>query len=283
MKYTNKFNLPEPVAAAIRNDSYKKVGDISATGLIRPPQMRVLEKIHDHEIEEDVSDSIWRLLGQSVHAVLERAASAEHLSEERMTVDVFGWKVSGQPDLLDGAGVLSDYKVTSVFSFLLGEKPEWEQQLNIYAWMYWKHSFKVKKLEIVAILRDWKSSEAMRDPEYPQTACLKVDIPLWPFEKTQAYVEERVKLHQEAEALPAEELPECTPHERWSRPTTWALKKPEGKRALAVFDSEEEAKVANTQDRFKGALLEVRPGENIRCERFCRASKWCNQFLGEKK
>ena len=32
-----------------------------------------------------------------------------------------------------------DYKVTSVWSLLLGEKPEWEKQLNTYAWLIEKN------------------------------------------------------------------------------------------------------------------------------------------------
>src|SRR3990167_726063 len=155
MNWSNKYGLPQPLASAIMNDPYEAVGYISVTGLIKPPRIRLLEKRHKEEIVEDVSEHIWRLLGQSVHSVLERADTFNHFSEERMVADVLGWQVSGQPDLLDPDGILSDYKVTSVYSFLLGDKPEWQAQLNLYVWLYRKHGWEAKGAQIVAILRDW--------------------------------------------------------------------------------------------------------------------------------
>ena len=42
MKYTNLHNLPEPIARAVKHDEYDAQGDISATGLILPPQIAYL-------------------------------------------------------------------------------------------------------------------------------------------------------------------------------------------------------------------------------------------------
>src|SRR3990167_5284371 len=122
MQLSNKYNLPDTIVSAVKNDSYSHSGAISITGLIRPPRMRSLEMRHDSEITIDASERIWSLLGQSVHAILARADTTNHLSEERLNAEVLGWKVSGQADLYSQDGTISDYKVTSVFSFLLGEK-----------------------------------------------------------------------------------------------------------------------------------------------------------------
>lgn len=100
MVITNKFNLPAPLVSAIKNDPYVHVGDISITSLIASPRKRQLELRHADEITEDASDRIWMLLGTSVHAILERADTRNHLTEERLTAKVLGWTVSGQPDLL---------------------------------------------------------------------------------------------------------------------------------------------------------------------------------------
>ena len=100
MNLTNKYNLPKPLVSAIKNDPYKQVGDISVTSLISAPRRRQLEIRHQEEITEDASDRIWMLLGTSVHAILERADTTDHLAEERLTAKVLGWTVSGQPDLL---------------------------------------------------------------------------------------------------------------------------------------------------------------------------------------
>ena len=74
MKYTNKHNIPDEVIRALKNDNYSKGdADISATGLLQPPQIRILNNEHEDEITTDVSDRIWILLGTSVHNILEKA------------------------------------------------------------------------------------------------------------------------------------------------------------------------------------------------------------------
>jgi len=165
--------------------------------------------------------------------------------------------------------VLSDYKITSVFSFLLGDKPEWEQQLNIYAWLYRKIGFQVKKLQIVAILRDWQSSKAGEEG-YPPAAAVTIDVPLWGEKEQQAFVEDRVRLHQ------AKDKAECSAKERWERPTTYAVRKVGNVRAKRVFRDKAEAD-AFLAESGKGFEIEERPGEQVRCSRFCTVSKWCDQ------
>ncbi len=275
MKLTNNYNLPEPLVSAIRNDPYDRVGDISISGLIRSPRMRILEKRHDLDISEDASDQIWKLLGQSVHSILERADTTNHLAEERMVASVLGWKVSGKPDLLGPDGILSDYKVTSVYSFLLGEKPEWEMQLNFYRWLYVQHGFKPKRLQIVAILRDWSRSRSKREPYYPQVPILRTDIPMWEIKRTEAEIEKLVTLHQRSELLPDDSLPECTADQRWARPTTYAVKKEGNKKAYRVFEDSNKATALADQN---GMVVETRPGENVRCEDYCLVNQWCNQY-----
>ena len=276
MIWTNERNLPAPLVSAIRNDPYKAVGDISVTALLKPPKVRALEFVHKEEITEDVSDHVWRLLGQSVHAILERADTSNHLAEERLSADVMGWTVSGQVDLLDSEGVLTDYKVTSVWSFLLGDKPDWEAQANIYRWLYKKAGFDVKKLQIVAILRDWTSSRA-DDEGYPNCAIHVVDIPIWDDAKVLKFVEERVALHQAA--LRSVAGVNCSDEERWARPDTWAVKKAGAKRAKRVFKNPQEAQQMAAAEKLE---VEHRPGENVRCERFCVVSRWCAQFQAMK-
>jgi len=120
MIYTNNYNIPEGIAKAIINDAYQKEGRFTVTELIKPPQMRVLEDRYKSEITVDVSDGLWRLLGQSVHYVLEQGRLEEHITEERLGVDVLGVRVTGKIDLYSGTEKkVIDYKVTSVWSFIL--------------------------------------------------------------------------------------------------------------------------------------------------------------------
>jgi hypothetical protein len=321
MKYTNNHNLPEPLCRAIMRDTYRKAGHISVTALAKPPQMAYLERQHEDEIEVDVSEEIWMLLGTSVHAILERAGMDNALMEERLRVKCKGWTVAGKPDLYEADGTLTDFKVTSVYSFLLGDKPDWEAQLNCYALLLRVNGFEVKRLQILAILRDWTKSRALAQADYPKAQALGKPIPLWPHERTRAYMEERVKLHQDGIRGV---FPECTEDERWHKDDKWAVRKKGNKRALRVLPSEWDAEnylmehlrdkgmapwevykagkkratkaFEHKQDaedwaeaiRRTGVDSEVkrkdfleidfRPGEDTRCEHFCKVRDWCPQY-----
>ncbi len=282
MILTNVHGLPAPFVQAATYDSYHKVGDISITGLIKPPRVRILEKRHDAEITEDVSERVWLLLGSAVHAVLERIDSDNHLLEERLTAEVDGWTISGKPDLLDPGGILTDWKVTSVFSFLLGDKPEWTQQLNLYKWLYSQSNFEVSKLQIIAILRDWSKNRAKREEDYPQTAIHTVEIPMLDIAAIDQTVRFLVHLHKTSEDLPDDQLPECTPAERWERPTTYAVKKEANIKAFRVFEDEAQAK-ALLEEKGKGWIVETRPGASIRCQDYCLAAPFCNFYQATLK
>ena len=84
MNLTNKFNLPEAIYEAVKNDGYTKGNsDISVTQLIDSPYIRKLKEDHYNEIEEDVTERVLSLLGQAVHTILERTET-EDLKEERL-------------------------------------------------------------------------------------------------------------------------------------------------------------------------------------------------------
>ncbi len=273
MKYTNRLGLPAPLASAVIRDTYVKAGDISVTAIISPPRKRILEKRHDEEISVDVSDQLWMLLGSSVHAILERADTSGHLAEEVMTVCVGDAMLKGQPDLLDGDGLLSDYKITSTYSFLLGEKEDWISQLNCYAWLYSQCGFEVKRALIVAILRDWMVSRAETDPGYPQSGVIVKEIPLWSRSAQEEFVYSRVVLHMDAEKLADDELEVCSPTERWQKADSFAVKKKGNKRATKVFDNEPAAQAfATSSAAFE---VEHRPGQSLRCLRYCSAKPFC--------
>jgi len=70
---TNRFNLPDTIYQAIKNDFHNTAGDISVSQLIDAPQIRVLKKLHRDEIQEDVSEKVAALFGSGIHAILEQA------------------------------------------------------------------------------------------------------------------------------------------------------------------------------------------------------------------
>lgn len=289
MQLTNMHNLPEVLVRAVLNDPYPhgKTGDISVTQLIKPPRIRQLEIRHRDEIVEDVSERLWALDGQADHHHLERAALPNALAEERLSCEVLGWRVTGQLDLYEEPGVLSDYKRTSVWAVIGGVKPEWEAQLNLLAHLVRQAGFPVQRLQIVALLRDWSRSKARQGGNYPQLPAAVVPVPLWSPEQAAGYLESRVDLHQRAERLPDDELPLCTDEERWRRPTTYAVMGDWRKTAIRVTEDRDEAdrimeaEAAKVAGSRKRVYLEVRPGEAVRCREYCRVAPFCNQWQAE--
>ena len=176
--------------------------------------------------------------------------------------------------------IVSDWKITSVFSFLLGEKPEWTAQINCYAYLFEQYRFPVKKAFIHAILRDWMVSKSLQDEDYPKCPFITSEIEVWDKEKQFTYIDGRVYIHELAQIIADDHLLNCTPQEKWSKPTTWAVKKVKAKRALRVFHSLEEADnmIQCSED---GLTIEERPGEDVRCERFCYAKNFCCQYRRE--
>jgi hypothetical protein len=286
MRITNNANLPEAIVRAVIYDDYdyEDAGDISASGLIKPPRMRWLEKRHDNEIVVDAADLIWRMIGSIGHKILERAADPNTFYEERLTTTVLGWVVTGKFDVLhekNGYGI-DDFKFTSVWA-VKDEKKDWTAQLNIYAWLAKLFGFDIERLRITAVLRDHSKPKAAKEPDYPQVQVVVREVPLWSERQQLEYIEWRVSGHQIAEVMLDDELPPCTDDERWAKKDTWAVKKKGAKRALRVFDCADDADsyLAGTDI---SAAIEFRPGnKTVRCDHYCDVKKFCNQYAALKQ
>lgn len=279
MKLTNNNQLPLAICDAVSNDAYTK-GDsnISVTGLLRPPRIRILEEEHENEITEDASDRIWSLLGQSIHTILERA-NRDAIAERRLSIECEGWKVSGGMDVYQEEGILLDYKVTSVWKLIHGDLDEWEKQLNLYAVILRAHGHQVKQLQVVSILRDWSKGEAQRNSDYPQAQIVNVNINLWTEERALKFMKERVILHQQASI---ENLPLCTKEDRWARDDVFAVMKIGRKTAIKLYNNNNDAE-NHIKKGETGLYIQHRPGVNIRCESYCRVSKFCTLYQNELK
>ena len=285
MIITNKHNLPAPLVSVIKNDPYDAgLSDISTTSLISPPRIVQLRKRHDHEITEDVADNIYRLIGSNTHHILELIDNAGCIKERRFYGGYNGWVVSGQIDLYEiNPAILSDYKVTSVWSVINGLKPEHEAQLNINAELMRHEGIDPKRLQIVNLLRDWSMRKA-HEAGYPNCQVFVQDVPRWKVDFTKAYIDERISIHKEAKNLHDKDLPVCTPDERWERPTKYAVMKKGRKSALRLLDSESEAE---DYIELKGLAIpthyiEIRDGESVRCEMYCNVNGFCNQYKGKE-
>jgi hypothetical protein len=278
MNYTNKLGLPAAIVAAVANDPYDAGdSDITVTGLIAPPRQRALIERHKDEITEDVANCVYRLWGSAIHEILERAGTSD-LKEVRLFSQRNGWKFSGAFDnFAIESGTLRDYKTTTLYAVKDGFKSEWEEQLNILALLCREHWLTVKNLQVVAMLRDWSMGDAKRHPDHPQYQIVIVDIPLWDEAKAEAFLMERIELHQAARSG---ELPFCSDLERWKTSDKWAVMKKGTKRAKKLYMSEAEAGSA-CADAGAGHYVEHRIGEAKRCANYCSVAPFCKQWQDE--
>lgn len=309
------------------DETHTRPSHRSVTQLILPPRIDLLRKRHHNELTSDVADEFWALLGSAVHHILEWGAESHQEAEERIYTEIDGWIISGmldvQNNLVDGMDEngkerkeihIQDYKVTAAYNLLKENfnpetgkaepKTEWVQQLNMQAYLVEKEkNIPVTSLEIVAIVRDWQRRLAQGDPFYPVAPVVRVPIPLWTTEKQEAYIRERIHSHRHAEMMTElssgdDDLPECSPEERWENGTKWAVWKigkigGRGKRPTRVASSEAEAQaIVDNLTRDMGVAggkkftyeIEHRPGKPSRCVgNFCSVSEWCSQWKNDPR
>ena len=283
MILTNKFNIPQTFVNVVKRPTYSKGrANLSVTQLINSPKIVALTLKFQDELEEDVADMVWSIFGSAVHTVLEHGKDDNHIVEARLHTELDGWNISGAIDLQieTPEGIqIRDYKTTSAWA-TMNDKIEWEQQLNIYAWLVEKvRKVKVIDLGIVAIVRDWSRRDAANREGYPEAPIKELPIKLWPYEEREAFVLDRIAQHSACEFAmeTGDLLPPCTPEQMWEKPTTWALKKTGNVRAKSIYETEEAAQAA-LEEAGKGYEIEIRPGERTRCATFCPVSSFCNQW-----
>lgn len=258
------MGLPESILNAIRNDRYSDSGsDFTVTRLIQPPQIYYLAKHSIDELEEDAADRIWALVGQALHKIIELGAPDDAIAEKRFFATVLGAKVSGQVDSYRD-GIIEDFKVTSVYSHG-SVKPEWTNQVNLLAYLCRANDLPVHTTQIIALYRDWRPKEALKD-DYPSSQVAVIPVELWEPDVARQYMLERVRAHQQ------EPPPPCTDEERWLSPERWALMKKGQKRAIKLFEEKPEIKL------MKDQFWEHRPGAYRRCEDYCSVSRICPQW-----
>lgn len=210
---------------------------VSTTTLARSVRQRLLEERHDKEITINPTEKMWSLMGNLVHEMLERQARPGDRAEERIGMDVTlpsGEKIHahGQYDLfyhtedrleIDGvlhaympAKTMVDYKVTGAWAIAKGEKFEHVSQQNINRLLMRKvKGITVEHMKNVFFFRDWKSHEARKFEQYPQDRIVVMDISMWEDKKAEDYLIERLLHHSQGDGVPDDDLPLCTPDERW--------------------------------------------------------------------
>ena len=292
MKYTNKHELPEIVERWLTFDQYDyHPGIYSATRLMKPTRMIVLEKIHEDELECDITDVIASRYGTALHDSFEKVDIPNCVQEVRFFAELDGHKLSGKPDILEvvrSAFDLWDIKSTSVWTYIYKSREEdYRIQLSIYRWLVMNGVQKEdiglvpstvrRKGKIIYMFTDWSKSKARQGGDYPPTRVLVEDVEMMSTEDTETYILGRLGAIDHYLANPDVKLPLCTREELWQKEDRWAVMKGGRKSALKVFDDKESAmNMLRTLDH-RNHCVEDRPGKVNRCN-YCNVTEWCSQF-----
>lgn len=288
VQITNLTGLPDTYVEAVRSFfTYEnKDSDISVTQLMDAPRIVQLKMRHDDAITQDVTDLFWSMLGNVAHFILERHGSIVDISEKRFTVDFNGFKLSGKMDCYH-EGMVTDYKLTSVYTVKKDLKSaDWEQQINLYAYLLRRHGYTVNNGQIFVMMRDWMKSRSTYEKGYPAYPVLCQPVRLWSDEECDKFLNERIALHKAAYDLKDNELPLCSEKERWATPETHAVYIGSNKNAFRRYESKHLAYACFedlTPEKRSKARIETRPGEDVRCKDFCPVNQFCDYYQKKVK
>lgn len=325
MRITNTENMPELLYQALSENRPPIEGEIHVTQLIGPPMLDYLKRKHWDNLEQDASERLYALMGQGMHAVLANDGRLQYAKavieqlvrdfrkydidtticvlqdllekisegsqrgiESTMRVPINKkWTLVGTDDYFDeDTGILRDWKMTSVWSVVFADH-DWEEQLNVYAWMRRQLGYDVEKLEVWALLRDWQMYKAKygNDGKYPKIPFVCVPIKLWTEEKQERYIQSRLR------KFSGKPSP-CTPKEKWQTPTTYKVMKGTNKTAaiatwmvggerkpmLSPEEARQAAQLKNLPVDGKKIWIKEFPGECKRCNLYCVVNKYCKDF-----
>ena len=278
MQIYNDINISDEIFKSIekyfyKRDKIKDDFDYSITELIDSPRIVQLRRRYDSEISVPVSSLFPSWYGNVIHDTLQSIRTSKRVNEV-----INGKLISGEYDYFH-KGVLKDYKTTSVWKYILGDLSSWSTQLNCYS--YFLRDKKVDKLFIEAFFLDWNNNESLRIGNYPKAPQLKIPIYKMLDEYVFYYLVVRIDEHEKNVVFYDEELSDCTSEEMWEKNATFAVKKEGQKKALRVLSSLEEAEEwadRKMREKKDNLFIEERPGERVRCERFCQVKDFCNQY-----
>lgn len=281
MIITNELNLPQAFVQMAQRDEYETANnEYRVTSLLKGIRETELERRHSHEIKRDVSDMVWLLFGTATHSILERQKEGDReIKETRLKMEMDGIVLSGQFDLYNEEEErITDYKTASVWKIIYGNYEDWRRQLLIYAYMLRDAGFPVKRGRVVAFLKDHSKRDAKVKAEYPKLPVQPVDFTFSErdFQEIEVWLKEKIAEVKRARELPDDRLPLCTQEERFNSGDKYAVMKKGRKTALRVLDSKEEAEQWMASNG--GDSIEIRPGEDKKCQDYCAAKEFCSYY-----
>ena len=290
MKITNKHDLPLVLIDWIENSNKQRQlqvdqGDFTVTQLLSNPKEQYLLS-RNPDIEVDASQFISVLSGEAWHAGIAANSTNRRfngaLVEKRFSIKYHGWKITGQPDVIDG-DYLMDYKESTVGRFAKGVPQEYENQLNFYHYILSSNGKHPKFMGIWVKYKDYMPSRAGTN-HYPDAAMQYFPVQIWDYDEQDAFIKNRIEAHvgNLNSQLDKMDMPQCTDEERWYSNEVHAVMKKGGKRSLHNAATHDDAQAwidgANTRVKKDQLTIELRPGVYRKCENYCFAKSVCDQY-----
>lgn len=319
MKVTNEHDVSLALSVWLLYDEYDYVDNpkyLSATTLLKPLKQIVMKHRVDFSNESiDVMDFAQASMGTGLHDSIEKAWKLGHKSalkklgypdrvvnavvinptkedfdknpdlipvyiERRGTKNLRGWLIGGKFDIVT-EGLLQDFKSTSTYSWVAGSRDdEHKMQGSIYRWIH-DDVITEDVIRINYIFTDFVKYMAANNPKYPARRIMHKDIPLLSYERTEAWLNEKLQLIEKYWDAPESEIPECTDEELWrTEPQFKYFSDPAkvdvpGARSTKNFDDMISARKFMAEKGGKGAIKVVE-GQVKRCE-YCAVAPICKQ------
>lgn len=291
-KITNKLNLPKQLVDLISSDYQPKKHQYSCTTILKSTRQVILERRHNNEIEQDVSEMVWCIFGILAHSVIENSQEdVGQFKEEKLKVDLGkyckeleGYYLSGRSDMIDLLDkCITDWKTASCWKVIYKDFEDWRKEMLIYAWAVKDMGFEIDKAQAIAFLKDHNKTKAKVDSSYPQ-------LPVWvekfkftdkDFKDIEEFIKNRFLELKKYEDVPDEDLPMCSMEERWNEGDKYIVIKKGNKRATKIHKTLEEAEkhLDNLEKNYPNMYeIQKRLGEDKRCLEYCSACEFCPYY-----
>jgi len=279
MVITNELNLPQALVDACDVNPHNAEGTISATTLKSGVREILLTKRHWEEMSDDVYNRIFTLFGTAVHALLEKE-SPDTFVEERFEQQIGKYKVTGRLDCYDmKQKIIFDYKTATTWKYKFKDFSDWKFQGLVYAWLLKQQGLEVNECRFVAMFKDFSKTKAKIEADYPKTPVYvyKFDVSDLDLEEIEKKIVEKITELEKAESLSDDDLPLCTPEERWAKPTTYAVMKKGRKSAVRLFEDKQLAEKF-IEDVEPSGYIEERKGVDGKCSGYCGCCEFCSYY-----
>lgn len=198
---------------------------------------------------------------------------------------------------------ITDYKLTSIWTWIYRNREgshieKYTEQLNIYRLFMEAAGYEVNKLRINLIFRDYSKTEASRERNYPNPVEV-LEIPLLGLDVVEQLVENKIAEIEKYANTFDDNIPICSPSERWQGHDTYAVMKQGNIKASKVEYSYAAAKSWIDAEAQKIAEKEIQKGKDpyashqkalslfsiikrsaksTRCLSYCPVNTFCNFY-----